>query len=78
MKKIALAFVMATLGLGLCACDEGEYNDLKCDPATYKANCLDPVSYMVCVDNLLILHECPSGQICSDSNATADNVSLCK
>lgn len=79
MKKICLSLVMATLGLGMLACDEGEYNDLACDAATYKAECLDTIHFMVCgEDGKLIVRECATGQSCSADNATADNPNLCK
>ena len=52
-NKLLKICLLAGLAVGLNSCSEGEYNDLNCDPATYKAECLDTANFMFCNNGTL-------------------------
>ena len=48
----------------MSACDEGDYNNLDCDPNVYESECLSNNSYMYCRDGILTVVECGTQSVC--------------
>lgn len=65
MKHGFIIFCLASIFV-FSACAEGEYNDLDCDTATYKANCIDSSNFMWCNNGKLIVTQCSSQAYCSE------------
>ena len=63
-RKLLVVSLLAGLSVGLNACSEGEYNDLQCDAATYKPECLDTMNLMECQNGALIVTQCQAGYYC--------------
>lgn len=48
----------------MSACDDGDYNNLDCDPNVYESECLSNNSYMYCRDGILTVVECGTQSVC--------------
>lgn len=71
MKK----FWPVVLGVALFAanaCDEGEYNELKCD-ASFEDECVSYDYYATCRNGIIETVQCPEGMFCRmDANGKSD------
>ena len=88
MKKVCLTALVAGFAFAMCACDEGEFNDLSCDPATYQSECLNSISYMFCdpvgkrdengvaIPGLMV-RECVTGKMCMPYKAGLGVTDMC-
>ena len=73
-QKFLKVVLLSGIALGLSSCDEGKYNDLKCD-ADYKVQCLSETVYMSCDGGVLETHECGANEYCkSTEDADGDLV----
>ena len=54
----------------MSACDDGEYNNLDCDPNVYESECLSNNSYMYCRDGILTVVECGTQSVCQSKKKT--------
>lgn len=74
---------IAVLGVifGAYACDDGKYNDLDCDPATFYNECLDETAFAWCNNGKMEVTSCGSDSSCDDTHApvvdAAGNPVLC-
>lgn len=58
--------LLAGIAAGMCACDEGKYNDLKCDSNDFQAECLSTNSYMTCAEGTLKVVLCQETAYCKN------------
>ena len=76
-QKFLKVVLLSGIALGLSSCDEGKYNDLKCD-ADYKVQCLSETVYMSCDGGVLETHECGANEYCKTTeDADGDLVGAC-
>ena len=61
LLKISMALCLCSC---MSACDEGDYNNLDCDPNVYESECLSNNSYMYCRDGILTVVECGTQSVC--------------
>ncbi|MBO4351013.1 MAG: hypothetical protein J6A01_08720 [Proteobacteria bacterium] len=59
--KVLIGALLLAAALG--GCDEGKYNDLKCD-ASYKDECIDYDYYTTCQNNSIVTIKCPDANYC--------------
>ena len=73
MNRTLKICALIALTAGIWACDEGKYNDLTCDPAEYKSECIDGKYYFLCLptEQRLDKRECSEGTKCSDDTGEA-------
>ena len=62
-QKLFVICFFAGVAASLNACDEGAYNDLKCDDA-YQTECLSAEKYMVCEGGMLTVKDCAANTYC--------------
>ncbi len=62
-KKLFAICFFAGVAASMNACEEGAYNDLKCDDA-YQTECLSAQKYMVCEGGMLTVKDCAANTFC--------------
>lgn len=67
LLKISMALCLCSC---MSACDDGEYNNLDCDPNVYESECLSNNSYMYCRDGILTVVECGTQSVCQSKKKT--------
>lgn len=67
LLKISMALCLCSC---MSACDDGEYNNLDCDPNVYESECLSNNSYMYCRDGILTVVECGTKSVCQSKKKT--------
>ena len=70
-KNLLKLCVLGCAAFAMNACDTGEYNDLECDPATYKAECLSENALMFCNAGKLEVQKGENGAVCLHVNGEA-------
>lgn len=69
-NKLFALCALACAACGMTACEDGQYQDLKCD-SSYVAECLDAKNMMSCVNGTLVVTKCQNNFYCTSQNGAA-------